>query len=312
MKSLIYVGIAAFSMGSMAFAATFQNGDVFAAIGSGEVQWWRGSTLVSTLNTTRGGFTTGMAFDSAGNLYVTSFSDGSVARFNTDGTLANATFVSGISSSPESIVFDASGNFYVGSADGSRDVHKYSAAGAHLASYDVATEDRGSDWIDLSPDGNTLYYTSEGYKVKTFDLVGNAQGADFATLSDRAAFAMRLLPGGGALVADSINIKRLDAAGATIQTYDVASLDGWFALNLDPDGTSFWSGSSANGTFYQFDIATGSQLFSQATGSGSHFGLSVFGEITVVNPPSVPDGGGILRLMFIAVPALLGFRRVRR
>ena len=38
------------------------------------------------------------------------------------------------------------------------------------------------------------------------------------------------------LVADSINIKRLDATGGVVTTYDVPNEDAWRALNLDPDG----------------------------------------------------------------------------
>jgi hypothetical protein len=52
----------------------FTIGDVFVAVGSGRVQWRRpDGTLVATLDTTRGGFTTGMSFDSSGRLYVTDF-----------------------------------------------------------------------------------------------------------------------------------------------------------------------------------------------------------------------------------------------
>ncbi|MDX1670055.1 MAG: hypothetical protein R3194_11600, partial [Limnobacter sp.] len=36
--------------------------------------------------------------------------------------------------------------------------------------FDVATDDRGSDWIDLAADQCTMYYTSEGTLVKRFDV----------------------------------------------------------------------------------------------------------------------------------------------
>jgi hypothetical protein len=65
-------------------------------------------------------------------------------------------------------------------------------------------------------------------------------------------------------------------------TYDLAGVDGWFALNLDPDGTSFWSGSFLNDTFYKFDIASGTKLEEVNTGLGSGhlYGLVVYGEQT--------------------------------
>ena len=68
--------------------STFANGDVFVAVANGQVQWYRANgTLVQTLNTGLGGFTTGMAFDSNHNLYVTGFSASQVSEFNNSGTL---------------------------------------------------------------------------------------------------------------------------------------------------------------------------------------------------------------------------------
>ncbi|MBS1519187.1 MAG: hypothetical protein JSS91_13965, partial [Bacteroidetes bacterium] len=61
----------------------YQTGDVFVAVANGQVQWRRpDGTLVQTLNTGQGGFTTGMAIDSACKLYVTNFSAGSVSVFD--------------------------------------------------------------------------------------------------------------------------------------------------------------------------------------------------------------------------------------
>src|SRR5206468_4695397 len=61
-------------------ASTFQVGDVFVGVGNGQIQWYHpDGTLVQTLNNGVGGFTTGMAFDSAGHLYGTNFSGGEKA-----------------------------------------------------------------------------------------------------------------------------------------------------------------------------------------------------------------------------------------
>jgi hypothetical protein len=50
--------------------------------------------LVQTLPAAGAGvFTTGMCFDLAGNLLLTMFSDGNVALYNADGTLANPCFM---------------------------------------------------------------------------------------------------------------------------------------------------------------------------------------------------------------------------
>jgi len=107
-----------------------------------------------------------MAFDkSPGNLYVTNFSAGAVTRFDTRGTRLD-TFGSGYNALPESIVFDAAGDVFVGHAGGTADLLRFDGGGQLRASYNVPIERRGSDWIDLAIDRCTLYYTSEGRSIK--------------------------------------------------------------------------------------------------------------------------------------------------
>lgn len=289
---------------SSAQAAPFVIGDVFVAVGNGRVEQWRdvagpGLTLIDTLNTGLGGFTTGMAFDSAGNLYVTNFSNSNISRFDNTGTLLGVWATNDANSSNESILFDASGNAYIGQADGTADIIKRAADGSFLARYNVADDFRGSDWIDLAANQCTMYYTSEGRAVQRYDVCTDTQLTNFATLPGSGnAFAFRLLGDGGLLVADNGNVKRLDGSGNVTQTYDVAGTDGWFALNLDADGTSFWSASFSTSQFHRFDIATGALLDSQlANLRGQVFGLAVFGEITQGGGGNdVPEPGTLLLL----------------
>ena len=211
-------------------------------------------------------------------------------------------------------MFDQTGNTYIGQADGSQDIIKRDASGAFLQRFNVATEGRGSDWIDLASDPTTMFYTSEGRTVKRYDVSTDTQLTDFATLSGfGTAFALRLLADGGLLVADAGNIKRLDAAGTEIQTYDVAGVDGWFALNLDPDGTSFWSGDVIFGTFHKFDIATGNLLASKSSGASSFSlgGLAVFGEPTQGGPPQAPEPS-TLAVFGLGLAGMVILRRRRR
>jgi len=282
--------------------APFQPGDVFAGVGNGLVQHYDSSgNLLETLDTGLGGSTTGCAFDSAGNLYVTAFDANNVIRFQGPSDPHTATpFGSGYSGSPESIVFDANGNIYVGAVNGDNDIRKFDPVGIPGAQFDVAIERRGSDWIDLTRDQRTMFYTSEGRRIFRYDVSGpGLQLTDFAVLPDAGvAFALRLLPpgdgSGGLLVADRSNIKRLNASGAVVQTYDVAGEDTWFSLNLDPDDTSFWAGNYGSGKLYKFDIATdGAPLLTVDTGVGSGrlFGICVFGEKTEALTDT--DGDGI-------------------
>lgn len=273
-------------------ATTYQVGDVFVATSNSTVQWRHADgTLHSILTTLPSPSTTGMAFEEFGaqELYVTGFDGNVVSKFNDMGVLQGG-FGSGYNANPESILFDANGNAYVGQADGNRDILKFDLAGNLLASYDVATTRRGSDWIDLGADQCTMYYTSEGSEVKRFDVCTSTQLSDFAPTGTlhQPAFALRLLVAGqvgagGLLVADSQDIHRLNGGGAIVQTYDAPGENCWFALNLDPDSTSFWSADFCTSNVYKFDIATGSVLLSFNTGTPTNtvFGLAVKGELTV-------------------------------
>lgn len=266
----------------ISYAATpYAVGDVFAGVGNGQImQFSPTGTLLNTLNGLPTTENTGMAFDAAGNLYGTGFQGQNISRYDNSGTFLGS-FGSGFNADPESIVRDAAGNFYVGQADGSRQVLKFDASGAPLGSFTVATEDRGSDWIDLAADQCTLYYTSEGVLVKRFDVCTNTQLADFATLPGGAAYALRIRPNGEVLVAATSAVYRLDSTGATVQTYTLPGTSLLFALNLDPDGTSFWTADIFRGDIFRVDIATGAVLTTfNAPPNPSVAGLAVFGEIT--------------------------------
>jgi sugar lactone lactonase YvrE len=296
----VLIGLAT---GNAAQASTFQTGDVFAAVSNGQVQHYDSTpTLLETLNTTQGGFTTGMAFDQAGNLYVTNFSAGSVSKFDNNGNLlgiwGNATGLA----TPESIVFNQAGDAYVGTLGGG--IVKFDQNGNVLQNLSGAGR---VDWLDLAADQKTIFYTQEGRQILRYDVSTDTQLSDFAALPGAGeAFALRLLSDGGLLVADGDNVKRLDSTGAVVQTYDVAGEDNWFALNLDPDGKSFWSGDFGTANFYKFDIATGNQLTSKNTGTGGNtlFGLAVFGEITQGGGgggKTVPEPSSVLGVLALGV-----------
>ena len=72
-----------------AMAAGLNTGDVFAAVGNGTVnQYTNSGTFIQTLDSLQGGFTTGMGFNSNGDLYVTNFSAGNITRFShADGSI---------------------------------------------------------------------------------------------------------------------------------------------------------------------------------------------------------------------------------
>lgn len=282
-------------------STTWNVGDVFAGVATGSYNVYdNAGVFKETVSDGLGGFTTGCAFNNdLSKLYTTNFSNTKVVVYDDPSPHPVVQTVDPAAINPggqsESVVFAANGDFYVGHPDGDNDIQRYNAAGVYQQSYNVAIENRGSDWMDLAADQKTMFYTSEGGLVKRYDVSGaGAQLADFTPVSIGGAnFALRLLPpgdgSGGLLVASSSDIKRLDATGAVVQTYDVAGENSWFALNLDPNGTSFWAGDFGTNNFYRFDIAGGAVEVGPIASGGNLFGLCLKGELTAAQPEITLD-----------------------
>ena len=260
---------------SSAFAGPFSIGDVFASTGDGKVDVFSKTGVhKATLDTTLGGFTTGSTFDSFGNFYVTAFSSNVVSKFDANGVLVNSAWTTGLGAN-ESIVFNKTGQAYIGNA-GASQVLKVDANGVHLQTFNVQS---GTDWIDLAADQKTLIYSDESNTIRQWDVSADAALPNFTTGAYGSLYAKRIRPNGDVMAASSTgNVYRFDASGALLQTY-ASGIGSVFALNLDPDGTSFWTGSTGGTMIEEIDIATGAVLQNWSTGTGVLFGLAVLGEI---------------------------------
>jgi Ca2+-binding RTX toxin-like protein len=296
--ALIAASSAATGLTATASAATWVPGDVFAGIGNSSVNVFDNAGAFK--ETVTGGapstYTTGCAFDAGKDLYSTGFSSHEVVRFDGDPPHSVVTTYPSQAGngSAESIIFAQNGDFYVGHAAGGK-VEKHDASGAFVKTF--TTMPHATDWIDLAKDQTTIFYTDEGSEVFRFDTATETPLPDFGNTGN-TNYALRLLPpgdgSGGLLVASSAEVKRLDGTGAVVQSYDAPGENSWFALNLDPNGTSFWSGDFGTNNFYRFNIASGAvevgPIASQAV-SGL-YGLCLLGEPTaaVPPPPEAPPG----------------------
>jgi hypothetical protein len=311
-----------------AWAVQFQKGDVFAGVGTGRIKHFSPTgTLIETLDTTTGSSEDlGMCFDSVGNLYTTdSFgSANTMSKFSNTGALLLANFGSGFDQNPESCIVDNTQNVYVGQPDGLRKVLKFNTSGTPLASFAPTTQNRGTDWIDLASDQCTLFYTSEGTSIKRFNVCTNTQLTDFASGLPTSCFALRIRPNGEVMAACDTQVIRLNSSGSVTQTYPISG-EFIFALNLDPDGTHFWTGGYFTGNVFKVDIATGSgtnaPLFNAGILGTAMSGITVFGEITASQPPtqsqptSVPtmtEWGMIVFMLLAGLGSVLFLRRQRR
>jgi hypothetical protein len=306
-----------------ALGSTFSPGDLF--IGRGSTIDWRDpqGNLIMNINT--GPRTAGMRHHPAtGELWMTTFFFGTVKVIRSDGSLGPTYSTPGLPT-PESVVFDSTGNAFIGGPDAFVDggnvvgrVIKLDAGGNPLDAWNVAREDRGSDWIDLCDDDHTLLYTSEGVRILRYDVGTGQQLADFADLSgyqnpsgqQTRLFAVRGLPDGNVLAAGSNDLYLFDPAGNVIRNFITPNLDAFFSLALTPSGTEFWTaGSGPGANVYKFDIASGQLVDQFSLGAiGSADGIAVFGDTVRWN--CVPEPGVLLALL-CAGPSvlLLRFRR---
>ena len=240
---------------------------------------------------------TGLCFSPDGKVLATRFGYRSPILYSRHGAMLDSDFGFVTSSSPgfhqhESCVYDRSGNAYIGQAgatdtlpDSEVPILKFSESGVLLERFVIPTGERGTDWIELAGDQCTLYYTSEDTAVRRYNLCTHSVLPIFtSSLGGPHCYALRLRPNRELMVACQDAVHRLNQQGAIVQTYTRQSIGendagGLFALNLDPDGTSFWTAGVDSGMVYRVDIESGAVLTAFNSGTGGVSGLAVYGEI---------------------------------
>jgi hypothetical protein len=276
---LIVAAVLLASHGAKALHISFERGDIFVSLEPGPVQWrLPDGTLRATLVPTVAGYGEGMAFDSSGNLYVARWradtmgvSGNTVEMYNVLGQSLGAVG-HGYNCDPHTIAFHSSGVAYVGQAGCRRSILKFTPSEYDPTEIAVAEDNQGVFWMDLAPDGCTMFYTSYGPNVKRFDVCTNTQLTDFNTapVPGGVAHDLRVLADGGVLVSSGQVVTRLDPSGALIRTYHGPVEPTLFAgLDLGLDNT-FLAANYFSSNVHTFDLATGAVIHSFNAGTPSN------------------------------------------
>lgn len=293
----------------------FEPGDLLVAV-EGRVQWYdeQGQVVRPGGLATGPGLNTGMAFDAAGNLYVTRFSAGEIRKFSATGQDLGSFGWAADGTNPlagqlpESIAFTPDGRLIVGTAVNGGDIYVFDAAGRLIDTHDVPTSPRaGTDRIALSDDGRILYYTSEDASIHRYNLADRLVLEPLATsLPLGRSHAIVRLPGGDMLVAGQAvegapvlqsAIERVTPAGVVSRTYDTGTLtdhNRWYVMALAADQQFVWAADESQGSLggqvVQFDLAGDGRTALRTLAVGERvMGLLAVPALEVTSPGSDPS-----------------------
>ena len=284
-------------------------GDAFVGIGSGSYQIWHSAnptannptySLVQTISDGSGGATAGCGFDLAYRFFGSNFTSSLADRYAIDngdnGQSIVQQMLAGNSSgtNTQSVVADGGKNLFIGYAGGasggSGNIERWtknpvSGLYAFNQAFSVPVDNTvGPGWIDLASDGVTIFYTSQGRTIRTFNTV-TGTSAVYADLTGITGmlFAIRIMPPGdgsqGVLVADQSNVKLVTSAGVQ-QKFNFGGNNNLQALSLDPlIPTAFWVGDASTNNFFRFDTSTNKKV-SLKTGAGTLGGICLDGGFT--------------------------------
>lgn len=260
------VTLLAFSLGvSLASATpnTFEYGDLLIAVGGGLVYRYNpdgDGAIQQILDTTSGSVHMNeLCWDENYNLYATNANTGDMSRFDSDGILTAYPWAGPFSTIPGTCVGDMNGHIYVGEGAGDNYLRRFDLDGSNLVTYAPVVENEGIGGMDLASDLCTMYYTSREDSVQAYDVCTSTQLPDLVTGLNGPCHALRIRDNGEIIVACDTEILRLDNLGNTLDTYQPGA-DEYFALELDPDGTSFWTAGVFSGEVYRVDMESGDLL----------------------------------------------------
>ena len=152
-----------------------------------------GSTLLNVLYTNSGAFgESGPCFNASRNLFTTNFEGNSMSTFNADGTLASSGLAIGLNEHPNSCIFDAAGNLFVGMSDlnggfGGGRLLRLDASGLVADTFYTDTEGAG-------PSGSTSQPISARCSIRRRAAASSATTSVTTTLDSLVASSATSVP----------------------------------------------------------------------------------------------------------------------
>jgi hypothetical protein len=281
------------------------NGDVFVGVSNGSYQVWHNTNLtsgtptyqlVNTISDGLAGATNGCGFDLAYRFFGTNSTHNFVDRYAIDNghPIPEQLSPGSSATSAQSIAFDGASNLYIGfssAQSGSGIIERWTkdtnlGKFVQTGTFSVPVDgSQGPGWIDLAADGHTLFYTSQGPTIRTFDTSGSGTSGIYTTLTKGTTlFALRILaPGdgsGGVLVAAQSNVLRVNSGGV-VTKLAFGKEKNLQALSLDSSGSNrAWVGDTSSNDFILFDYVAKATIASLNTGTGPLGGVCVDGSFS--------------------------------
>jgi hypothetical protein len=221
---------------------------------------------------------TGLVFDNAGNLYVSSDDPAgySIKKITPDGSVS--IFANSGLSGPHALVFDRAGNLYVANARDST-IEKFTSEGVGTVFADA--DDGLETPVDLAFDTAGNLYVSNAYggpthtgSVETFTPDG--VGSVFASTGFHTAYGLAFDSAGNLYVSNygSSTIEKFSSTGIDLGVFANTGLDFPHGMIFDRSGYLYVA-NNGNSTIEKFS-STGADLgVFASTGLGPHF-LAMF------------------------------------
>ena len=185
-----------------------------------------------------------LAFDTTGNLYVSNNTGNTVSKYDSSGTLLNATYITGLSG-PRGIAFDTTGNLYVTNSTANT-VSKYNSTGS-VINANFITGLSGPIGIAFDTAGNLYIVNYNRSTVSKYNSTGTLVNATYITELS-GPFGIAFDTTGNLYVANASTntISQYDSTGSVINDNFITGLSVPIGIAFDTTGNLYVANNNNN------------------------------------------------------------------